>query len=480
MGTRKSPKYECHACHMAKRALEGQCRGDAAAKRYLHTMRATDPEGYRAKVRDCRIRTAAGGTGVATIEERTVAIGKLVRQITHSVSVEDTVEAVWLLQQQFVKHYMDTEDGCTRDKAERLWAIAVNDGDVRKRGKGTELRCAVLLPPKTVATRRRTTSTVVEATEGLRPENEANVLQRARLEMAQATPIMPGMADAGGDVFDVGAAMGSGGPLQSVGGSTFATEVRTDGLLPAAPLIPALPPARVGEATGPPLKRRASAPKSPAPRKRGGAARAKSIGEATGEVLEARQAAAAMVKANKTAFVCAYANPTYGLVKLRTAGRIPDIEWATVAEQVASYKAKCAELVKIGEEVGHWTLPTAKEGRARLESLCADLATDQQVLQTFLDRVRTGLRTAVVAKASANRVAARHGQKATAVLAERCACSAVPHARSASGGMPQRSGRLGGRSGVECVRCAWSRFDVSAGRVAWGAMRRGLCCARLL
>ncbi|MCP4244120.1 MAG: hypothetical protein GY772_26515, partial [bacterium] len=32
VGTKKSPKYEGHPCHMAKRALEGQCRGDEYAK----------------------------------------------------------------------------------------------------------------------------------------------------------------------------------------------------------------------------------------------------------------------------------------------------------------------------------------------------------------------------------------------------------------------------------------------------------------
>ncbi|MCP4244867.1 MAG: hypothetical protein GY772_30360, partial [bacterium] len=108
----------------------------------------------------------------------------------------------------------------------------------------------------------------------------------------------------------------------SVGRAAFATGVRTDGLLPSAPLIPVPAPAKV-EATGPPLKRRASAPKSPAPRKRGGAARKKGTAEATGEVLEARQAAAVMVKSNRTAFVVAYANPTYALEKLQEAGRIP-------------------------------------------------------------------------------------------------------------------------------------------------------------
>ncbi|MCP4240606.1 MAG: hypothetical protein GY772_08590, partial [bacterium] len=170
--------------------------------------------------------------------------------------------------------------------------------------------------------------------------------------------------------------MGSGGPLQSVGSAAFATEVRTDGLLPSAPLIPVPLPAKV-EATGPPLKKRASAPKSPAPRKRGGAPRKRGTIPATGEVLEARQAAAVMVKANRTAFVVAYANPAYALERLQEAGRIPAIEWATVVQQVTVYKAKCAELVSIGDEVGSWTLQTAKPGRARLEALCVELATDQ-------------------------------------------------------------------------------------------------------
>ncbi len=91
-----------------------------------------------------------------------------------------------------------------------------------------------------------------------------------------------------------------------------------------------------------------------------------------------------------------------------------------MAHQVNAYKAKCAELVTIGDEVGRWTLQTAKQGRARLQALCAELATDQLVLQTFLERVRTGLRTAVAAKATASRVAARQGKKANDLLAQQC------------------------------------------------------------
>ncbi|MCP4239303.1 MAG: hypothetical protein GY772_01965, partial [bacterium] len=258
IGNKRYPRYCCHPCYAVRRLLTGQCRGDPEAAAYLEKMRTQEPEAYKAKVRQCRLRSDPTEAGVDSKGERAGGIGSFVQSVEASVSIREEVSVHWLTQHQFMAHYKYVE-GLGELEAASAWESAVSDPTVQRRGQGADVRVAVRGAPRTVAQRTRTRRTTVAATRAIDATEEATALQQGRVAMASATPTHSDFLDSGGEVF-VGAAMAGESSLASASAAEFATAVRADAPLPR----PVIGPAELAVAPTT-VKRRASNP--PTPRK---------------------------------------------------------------------------------------------------------------------------------------------------------------------------------------------------------------------
>ncbi|MCP4240199.1 MAG: hypothetical protein GY772_06520, partial [bacterium] len=365
-----------------------------------------EPEVYKAKVRQCRLRADPTEEGADCKAERAARSGSFVQSAEASVSIMEEVSVQWRTQQQFMAQYTHVE-GLGEAESAIAWDSAVSDPSVQRRGQGSDLRVAVRGAPRTVAQRTRTRRTTVAATRGIEASEEATFMQQGRVAVASATPTHSDFLDTGGEVFIVGAAMAGESSLASASAAEFATAVRADAPLPRPVIGPAelavAPTAVKRKASNPPTPRR-TAKKAPA---RASAAKAKKgKDEAVGAVLEARTEASRILRDAIRQHGSRRNNKASALQTMQDAGRLSQGQWEEVEPKTKEYLNLLIHLRVLSQEVNSWSLEHCAEKMATVMDNVARLGS----LDTWLDEKLQS------ARASAN-VAAR--AKALAVRAER-------------------------------------------------------------
>ncbi len=401
-----------------RRLLHGQCRGNAEATAYLEKMRTQEPEVYKAKVRQCRLRSEPTGAGVDSKAERAGGTGSLAQSVEASVAIMGPVSGHWRTQHQSMAHYKNVE-GLGELEAATAWDSAVSDPTVQRRGQGADVRVAVRGAPRTVAQRTRTRRTTVAATRAIDATEEATALQQGRVAVASATPTHSDFLDSGGEVFVVGAAMAGESSVASASAAEFATAVRADVPLPR----PVIGPAELAVAPTT-LKRRASNP--PTPRKsakkappRASAAKAKKgKAEAVGAVLEARTEASRILREAIHQHGSRGNNKATALLKMQDAGRLSEGLWEEVEPKTKEHLALSMHLRVLSQEVNTWSLEHCTEKMAIVTDSVARLASLDAWLEEKLQSARAGAAVAARAKALAVR-AERHAMAKATVAFQR-------------------------------------------------------------
>ena len=91
-GHRHQSSLDVFPCNGARKAIEHQVRKDKALKDNLGTLKRSDPDLWRQKVRSCRIRDAndpPGTTGVLNLDARRAIINRLKVTLAQKVAVQD-------------------------------------------------------------------------------------------------------------------------------------------------------------------------------------------------------------------------------------------------------------------------------------------------------------------------------------------------------------------------------------------------------
>ena len=183
----------CHPCYNAMRAIKTMANKTESGKAALARLQEQDPEGWKAKVRGCRIVEAVGETGVASQTARRTAIHEMLTVLVQSLGVVEQGGAIWLKKNAFIKHQID-EEGMERPDAEALWATKSREPSAMNM-PGDETRVAVMKAPETVVYRKREWSKQISSKVSIDSQSQASEAVR------DVSNVGVGMAALSGPMF---------------------------------------------------------------------------------------------------------------------------------------------------------------------------------------------------------------------------------------------------------------------------------------
>ena len=105
---RTNPRAQpiCNPCYNSQRAISVAASKDPQAKAIMDKYRIADPEGWKAKVRACRICEAGdprcSATGVPDAKHRKMAIVTSLNSITQSVAIAEIGGVAWKTRGSFI------------------------------------------------------------------------------------------------------------------------------------------------------------------------------------------------------------------------------------------------------------------------------------------------------------------------------------------------------------------------------------------
>ena len=134
------PRWMCPGCNGARKALEWACKGNPALRESLKTLKTTDFELYKAKVRAARIRQPGEPStmpGVLDLPARKMAIQQVattVIQLSQAATVQSATLVKPMTKKQYIAflRYKEGEDIRTPEDEERWWSAAWNNPDISK------------------------------------------------------------------------------------------------------------------------------------------------------------------------------------------------------------------------------------------------------------------------------------------------------------------------------------------------------------
>ena len=98
----------CLPCQNAKRTLIAMANKTPGCKEAMVRLQTDDPDGWKARVRSCRIvdpsAIASGAEGVCSIAARRQVVHDWVSQVKQTMGAREVSGVLWLNKQQFVKH----------------------------------------------------------------------------------------------------------------------------------------------------------------------------------------------------------------------------------------------------------------------------------------------------------------------------------------------------------------------------------------
>eukprot|EP00974_Lingulodinium_polyedra_P028491 2746424-Lingulodinium_polyedra.AAC.1 len=159
-GSKSWAVWACKRCHAASKALVRAVGQDSTLKKELSTLRRTNAELWKAKVRACRLDTDNVGVGVADLAGRQKVMREFITEVSTSVALREECPVEWLSHRRFIAWHKRVE-GFSDEEAAARWLEMLNDSNVARRGEGDALMLAVAGVPRTVASRERRSSTVV-------------------------------------------------------------------------------------------------------------------------------------------------------------------------------------------------------------------------------------------------------------------------------------------------------------------------------
>ena len=449
----------CYPCHAAKRAIAAAVSNNPAAKAALKQLMAEDPDGYRAKVRACRVEPGAASVDYA---QRRAAISSSVKSLTQRVGIETFSEFVWLRKSQFVARL--TVDGWAPDAAAAKWDSMSRDPGVEKMQlPGEELRLAVQENPRTRVYRGRDLSVTVS---GATPIDSTSAADEALAGMASVgtgvgsltSPLMGSF----GAVCRPGAAAASGQVLPMVEMAAPPTEM----VLPASTFAGPVPAVSDDPRC---LKRSVSeaADEVGGLRKR---VKSAALGGVTGQLLQYRRDGLADGKAlverygNKANNMAKRAEQAYQKIKVE----MPDDEVSLVKK----YNEAVAQARAVLQSVKEWTLTDAPDRLRLMGTLSDDLKSLSDLLAVAIERCQEKHSEARKEVAKKNAAAAKIRGRAT-MLYKSCPDNLIRYlydqgalvpaaSASAEDAVPDHESAYGLKSTFKCQSAENDHFDTKS------------------
>ena len=357
----------CVPCNLARRALEYSARRSPGIADAIARMKDEDPEGWKAKVRFCRIRELGEKAGVVSMSHRRGAVGHAISEIVQSVGVRTEVSIKWCNEGQFIAHHVYKEFR-TETEARELWQIALNDPDIAKTSKNGSVEVAVRTPRKTVGYRERSSSSMVSSATPIETVAEAERAMHDLSPHGASAHVLQGAAFGRlGDVFSPGAAVQT-SEGQSALGALPAGPPPVDSVMSETNFEPSGGTKRPAEAS-----EAVVAPKSKS--------RSRSLASksgVTGELLQARNEVLAKVKHVSSEFVNKKNNRASHLDAMYVKAKMPVPE--DVKVHLARYMTLCKEITATPKEVNSWTVANVQENVEKVNQWVSEL----EVLATTL------------------------------------------------------------------------------------------------
>ena len=215
----------CLPCQNAKRTLIAMANKTPACKEALNKLQAEDPDGWKARVRACRIvdpsAIAAGADCVAALAARRQVLFHLISEVKQTMGVQEVSAVLWLNKLQFIKHHADL-GGPSREEAAALFDQRVRDPTVTKMNReGDEVRIGLMDIPRTEVYRSRETSEAIRGQVVIESKAQADDAVRKMSEVgvgakSVSSPMFGDLSDAFRAGNTVGSSTGQPLPLGSV------------------------------------------------------------------------------------------------------------------------------------------------------------------------------------------------------------------------------------------------------------------------
>ena len=214
----------CLPCQNAKRTLITLANKTPGCKEALLKLQADDPEGWKARVRSCRIvdpsAIAGGSDGVTTLAARRAVLHEWVSEVKQSLGAREVCGVLWLNKLQFLKRQADL--GIAREEAAETFDQRVADPSVTKmRREGDEVRIGVMDIPRTEVFRARECSQTIRGQQSIESKLQADDAIRKMSEVgvgasSVSSPVFGDLTDVFRAGNTVGSSTGQPLPLDSV------------------------------------------------------------------------------------------------------------------------------------------------------------------------------------------------------------------------------------------------------------------------
>ena len=371
--TNARAKPVCHPCHNARRAIAAAASKDPAAKQALADLQKSDPDGYKAKVRACRVEPRA----MVDYQQRRMAVHTAVSQIRQTSGIQEFRDFTWLSKRKFVNHMVHEED-MTEDGAVAKWDSMLKDPSVpRRQYPGEEVKLPVQGNPKTRVYRGRELEKGVGSSSGLSSTSDVQCALEAMAGVGSSAGSFtsPLMGDFG-SVCRPGAAAGSGAaPLLN----QDVTAPTANMIIPSSDFQGPVPEAKP-ERT---LKRQFSAQgEEPAGQRKRAKSGPVALGGVTGQLLQLRQSGLDCSKqlldrfSKGTKHLARTVTQVYAKAKMTP---MPD-----VVKAVERFNSIVDELKAVSATVKTWTIASAPQGLAKIEAYDVELTELSEHLQDAL------------------------------------------------------------------------------------------------
>ena len=110
--TNARAKPICHPCANAKRAIITAASKCALAKAALVELQKTDPDGFKGKVRYCRIAPGC----VVDYTQRRSAVHSVVSTLSQESGIKDYTDFKWATKSKFIAHMIGEEEMTQEDR----------------------------------------------------------------------------------------------------------------------------------------------------------------------------------------------------------------------------------------------------------------------------------------------------------------------------------------------------------------------------
>ena len=454
----------CLPCQNAKRTIISLANKTPVCKDALHKLQVDDPEGWKARVRSCRIvdpsAISGGADGVTTLAARRAVLHEWVSEVKQSLGAREVSGVLWLNRLQFIKHQGDL--GTPRDEAAAVFDKRVADASVTKmRRDGDEVRIGVMDIPRTEVYRARECSQSIRGHQGIESRLQADdaVSKMAEVGVGANSVSSPLFGDLT-DVFRAGNTVGSttGQPLAPA--SAHAPPCNL--VIPAAAFEGPVPKRKLSESISDPQEEVVATNKKKL---------AGPLAGVTGDLLHFRQRG--LDTASKIWEYWGKAGKNRARLLL-AADKRGEVDQDT-SLAIKSYSDTLAASKTAKEEVKHWILINAESKLSALNTMCETLERLGEKLDSALATLVNTREVKRKAEAKARVEAAKERCRLTAVFKGKAPENILRYlydkgalvvtSDSASGGEGDESQEVGSVASVELasnwptVGADWTSFD---------------------